>query len=217
MSSKTKLSAAAFSAALLFFSTSISFAATVTIKKLPSVACGGTNIIKLPSATGGVPATIVSLPTDVVCACGACSATGGCAGKCSLQPGTDACGACTADCGSCAVCGDGTCNGAENCSNCPADCGGCPYCGDGICNNGETCSSCSDCPGSCGPGQIEYSDSGCRGCGTNCYMKSRTCGTNCEWGDFGGCGNYEGGDCHNDQYPCSYGDACWGNYTGPTC
>ena len=139
---RTQLSLAVFSAALLFFLTDISFAATVTIKQLPSTVCGGTTIVKLPSATGGTPATIVSLPTDVVCSCGACSATGGCSGKCGAQPGTDACGACTASCGACPVCGDGACNGSDNCSNCPGDCGACgppPPCGYVGWNCNNTC------------------------------------------------------------------------------
>ncbi len=46
-------------------------------------------------------------------------------------------------------CGDGTCSSSvsENCYTCASDCGSCSVCGDSVCNGAETAA---NCPGDCG-------------------------------------------------------------------
>jgi hypothetical protein len=51
---------------------------------------------------------------------------------------------CQADCGTCAYCGDGRCNGSETQATCPSDCQ--PMCDGGVCRDGSCCPRSGVCP-----------------------------------------------------------------------
>lgn len=99
------------------------------------VGSGGSSGVAAPTCGDEVCSGVedcASCPAD--CPCG-----GSVCGDLSCDAPAETCSTCAEDCGACASCGDGACDGTEDCASCFQDCGVCACAADGQePNNGST-------------------------------------------------------------------------------